>query len=189
MKDLKLDQKGIAHVFIILVVVLVVGAIGVYMQVASHANSRKSDRQKYATAILKQANKGHIDLVTIDRSDVRAKTTPRENLRSAMDGRQSRTTQDCHGRGGTASNLRDANIDMNVLKFLYSLSKHTNYKINSIVGQCHSGGSNHYTGSAVDLGCPLDVKKADRIAKKYGLSRNSETCRANSHYHYSTNGR
>lgn len=190
----KLDNRGISHLVVPLVVVVLVAAVGTFMLVASHANSRNTPRQSYATAILKQANKGHIDFVdTGFRSiDERANTTPRENLRSAMHGEQSKTTRHCEGRDGVAGPYDDVAIGMDTLRFMLALSKRVDYKISSIVGQCHSSASSkHYTGDAVDIACPVSpgtIDIANKIGKRYGFSHNSEDCKHDGHFHFSKGG-
>lgn len=79
--------------------------------------------------------------------------------------------------------------DVKLLQFLADLGKESGFKISVLFGQCHSGpGSNHHKGKAVDLGCPVNTTIADRIGAKYGVRRNSESCAADSHYHYSVGG-
>lgn len=85
------------------------------------------------------------------------------------------------------------NISLNILQFLAELGNTTSYTITSITGagSGHSSGSNHYSGNAVDLGCPMDESKADEVAKKYGLMAQNERCEntpGNEHMHYSKDG-
>jgi hypothetical protein len=59
--------------------------------------------------------------------------------------------------------------------------------VNALTDKCHTTGSNHYKGLAVDFECqgmPFDVVKNDIIASKYGGQRNSETCSTDKHWHY-----
>jgi hypothetical protein len=93
---------------------------------------------------------------------------------------------------GSTQGVTSTTVDPNILQFILELGNKTKVGVNAITDKCHTTGSNHYQGKAVDFECkgiPFDVNSADVIAKKYGLSRNSETCDANSHWHYSTNGR
>lgn len=80
-------------------------------------------------------------------------------------------------------------IDINILKFLVDLGNHAHVDVNSITGEGsgHSSGSKHYTGNAIDFGCPVDPI-ADSIAKKYGLMAENETCGNTHHAHYSKDG-
>jgi hypothetical protein len=80
------------------------------------------------------------------------------------------------------------NADLKLLSFLVDLAGYTKYSINSLFGQCHSANSNHYSGKAVDFGCPLNTSQADTVGAKYGVSHNSESCGSDSHWHYSVGG-
>lgn len=87
----------------------------------------------------------------------------------------------------------NVNISLNILQFLADLGENTSYTITSITGagSGHTSGSNHYSGHAVDLGCPLDEQAADESAKKYGLMAQNERCEntpGNEHMHYSKDG-
>lgn len=83
-------------------------------------------------------------------------------------------------------------ININVLKFLLELAQNTKVDVNSISGEGsgHSANSNHYKGTAVDLGCNgIDGTLLDSVGKKYGIKSNNERCDANyNHWHYSTTG-
>ena len=81
----------------------------------------------------------------------------------------------------------EVEVSTGLMKFLVELTKDTKVGINAITDKCHSSGSNHYKGIAVDFECkgiPFNTQKADRIAQKYGGARNGETCAAHSHWHY-----
>jgi hypothetical protein len=78
--------------------------------------------------------------------------------------------------------------DEKILKFLVDLGQTEKYTLNSLFGQCHSRTSNHYSGKAVDFGCPLNTGEADRVGQKYGVSHNFENCSAHGHWHYSVGG-
>ena len=93
---------------------------------------------------------------------------------------------------GSAQGVTSTTVDPHILQFILDLGNQTKIGVNAITDKCHVTGSNHYQGKAVDFECqgiPFDVSLADSTAKKYGLSRNDETCAANSHWHYSTDGR
>jgi hypothetical protein len=93
---------------------------------------------------------------------------------------------------GSAQGTTTTTVDPAILQFVLELGNQRQVGVNAITDKCHITGSNHYQGKAVDFECKsvaFDVNQADTIAKKYGLSRNNETCSANSHWHYSTNGR
>lgn len=80
-------------------------------------------------------------------------------------------------------------VDPKLLQFLVELGNETSYTINTLAGQCHSSAnSQHHKGKAVDFGCPLDTAIPDRIAAKYGVKRNFETCAEHHHWHYSVGG-
>lgn len=79
--------------------------------------------------------------------------------------------------------------DARILRFLAVLGRRNDYTINVLFGQCHTRTSLHYRGLAVDLRCGLAIGPADAIGARYGVRRNSETCRANGHWHYSVGGR
>jgi|GEM_PF-6459656 len=200
----KLHSKGFSHILIVVAIVVGVGVAGAYSLVASHADSSRKN-QRLAQKILEQANNGHIDFVSatgnakFDQADAQYGSTPRDNLRSAADGRQSNTTRNCDGRGGYAGSLTDTYIDGRILLFIYRLSKEKNIAVTSIVGQCHdSSTSTHYKGNAVDLACRdakgNDVmsrsilKAANDIGKKVGVKHNGENCKNAGHYHFSIHG-
>jgi hypothetical protein len=80
-----------------------------------------------------------------------------------------------------------AQINPNMLLFLVELGGQTGFQINALTDKCHSTGSNHYSGKAVDFECnaiPFDIRRADPIAQKYGGRRNGETCSNDYHWHY-----
>ena len=84
----------------------------------------------------------------------------------------------------------EVNVSEGLMKFLVELTKDGKVGINAITDKCHSTGSNHYKGIAVDFECrhmPFNTAKADQIAKKYGGARNGETCAAHYHWHYDFN--
>lgn len=81
--------------------------------------------------------------------------------------------------------------DVRVLQFLAELGQQSTYKLNVLFGQCHKAGAHsmHHQGKAVDLGCPLNTTTPDTVGNKYDVKRNSETCAADQHFHYSAGGR
>ncbi|QQS20200.1 hypothetical protein IPL85_01975 [Candidatus Saccharibacteria bacterium] len=74
-----------------------------------------------------------------------------------------------------------------LLKFLVDYGNQYHYKINSLFGQCHSAGSQHGRGQAVDFGCPANVQLGDSIGQKYNVVRFlGESCGGpGNHWHYS----
>lgn len=78
-------------------------------------------------------------------------------------------------------------VNVGILKFLVELGQEGPVGVNAITDKCHSTGSNHYLGKAVDFECgavPFNTAVADKIAAKYGGARNGETCSGNAHWHY-----
>lgn len=87
------------------------------------------------------------------------------------------------------SNAGVTSTDVNpgILKMILELGSQGKVGVNAITDKCHTAGSNHYKGQAVDFECqgvPFDTATGDRIASKYGGKRNSETCGGDSHWHY-----
>lgn len=98
-------------------------------------------------------------------------------LQTIADGKKAPVT--C--TGGSVS------INPNVLKFVLELGRATKIGVNALTDKCHSDGSNHYSGMAVDFECQavaFNITQADPIASKYSGRRNSETCTNNRHWHY-----
>ncbi len=90
-------------------------------------------------------------------------------------------------RDGSAGGVTTANLKPEILKFLVELGNRTSIGVNSLTDKCHTSGSNHYRGIAVDFECEyikFDTRIADPIAQKYGGKRNFETCVGNNHWHY-----
>ena len=125
-------------------------------------------------------------------NDSADRSNPDENIEDLAAGKEAHTTQKrrCTGNQKNAQKPTTP-VKVELLKFLVDLAKSGNkVRVNAIVGQCHSGTSAHYSGIAVDFGCPLNVSKADEIGKKYGISHNFEHCGdPYYHYHYSVGGR
>jgi hypothetical protein len=92
---------------------------------------------------------------------------------------------------GSTNGITSTDVNPAILQMILDIGNQTKVGVNAITDKCHTTGSNHYQGKAVDFECqgvPFDVSLGDTIAKKYGLSKNGETCAANQHWHYSTNG-
>lgn len=86
-----------------------------------------------------------------------------------------------------STSIRSTSINPGILQFLVELGSQMKVGVNAITDKCHSSGSNHYKGQAVDFECKavaFDITKADPIAQKYGGKRNSETCSGDEHWHY-----
>lgn len=80
-----------------------------------------------------------------------------------------------------------SDINSNILEFLVELGSQTRIGVNALTDKCHSNGSPHYDGEAVDFECNavlFDLTKGDSVAAKYGGKHNFETCSANAHWHY-----
>ncbi|MDB5179122.1 MAG: hypothetical protein JWN01_1065 [Patescibacteria group bacterium] len=72
-------------------------------------------------------------------------------------------------------------VNPNILKFILEAAGQTHVMVNALTDKCHTNGSNHYSGEAVDLDVtsgPLSI--LNPIAAKYGGAKNSET----SHHHF-----
>jgi hypothetical protein len=67
---------------------------------------------------------------------------------------------------------------LSMMQALVSMAKHGHIQINALTGGFHSTGSNHYSGTAVDLDTP-NAGMITTIARRFGGFRNSET----SHIH------
>jgi hypothetical protein len=118
--------------------------------------------------------------------DLKTFSTPMQNLKSAISGERSQTSDRC-------SNAPDEGhtINAKILKFMRDLGHKTSYSVTAIVGGCHKNGSMHYLGKAVDIGCAFgarQVRTADRIGRNLGIRRNNENCARDAHYHYSVGG-
>jgi hypothetical protein len=88
---------------------------------------------------------------------------------------------------GTAQGVTSADLNPYILQMILELAQTGKVGVNALTDKCHTTGSNHYKGLAVDFECQgvlFDVAKADAIAAKFGGARNSETCSGNSHWHY-----
>ncbi|MBA3757257.1 hypothetical protein H0X09_00095 [Candidatus Saccharibacteria bacterium] len=145
--------------------------------------------QQIAKQILAAAAAGKIKFNVLFGSDIFDGSTPEQNVEQTAAGLPAKTTSTCgsSGRGAQAPSPVVA-MDLNLLKFILEVSQGQNIQINALAGQCHSSGSRHYEGKAVDFGCPFNASAADAVAGKYGVSRNSENCAQNAHYHYSVGG-
>lgn len=88
---------------------------------------------------------------------------------------------------GSAQGITSADLNPKILQAVLDMAQGTKIGVNALTDKCHTTGSNHYKGLAVDFECqgiPFDVVKNDIIASKYGGQRNSETCSADNHWHY-----
>jgi hypothetical protein len=75
-------------------------------------------------------------------------------------------------------------VNLDMMKFLYQLSKTGVVPINAITDRCHSSFSNHYRGRAVDFACNVNISKASQIAAQHGGAHNFENCANNAHWHF-----
>lgn len=86
--------------------------------------------------------------------------------------------------------ITSTDINPNILQFLVELGSQTKIGVNALTDKCHSTGSNHYKGVAVDFNCTtqgvqFNVSQADSIASKYSGGHNDESCKdAIPHWHY-----
>jgi len=88
---------------------------------------------------------------------------------------------------GSAQGITSADLNPKILQAILEMAQSAKIGVNALTDKCHTTGSNHYKGLAVDFECqgiPFDVNKNDIIASKYGGQRNSETCSAAKHWHY-----
>lgn len=88
----------------------------------------------------------------------------------------------CEGLAG-----KTTEVDKDILKFVLKVADDGDYiMVNSITDKCHSDGSNHYEGEAVDLDCSTEAsfEELDAAAHKFGGENNGEVCGTSSHYHY-----
>jgi hypothetical protein len=97
----------------------------------------------------------------------------KEVLKQLADGKEAPVT--CSNAG-----TNHTKVNPNILKFVIAASEKTKVGINAITDKCHTSGSNHYKGKAIDLQLGVgDTGQILNIAKQYGGVRNSET----SHIH------
>lgn len=75
-------------------------------------------------------------------------------------------------------------VSLDMMKFLYKLSKQGVVPINAITDRCHSAFSNHYRGRAVDFACNVNISKANSVAAQFGGAHNFENCASNAHWHF-----
>jgi len=72
-------------------------------------------------------------------------------------------------------------VNPNILRFILAAAARTHLMVNALTDKCHTAGSNHYSGEAVDLDLnsgPLSI--LNPIALQFGGLKNSEI----THYHY-----
>lgn len=75
-------------------------------------------------------------------------------------------------------------VSLDMMKFLYDLSKKGLVPINAITDRCHSAYSNHYRGHAVDFACNVNISLANAVAAQHGGAHNFENCASNAHWHF-----
>lgn len=76
---------------------------------------------------------------------------------------------------------KQVDINPNILKFLVEALQKGPVGINAITDKCHTSGSPHYSGTAVDLEDTIgSLDTFISIAQKYGGTKNSET----GHHHF-----
>lgn len=120
----------------------------------------------------------------LDNPKIHTQPNPRSSLQAAARGEKSPAGVDKCG-----VQQPPVMLDSKLLGFLAKLGEEDEFTITSLVTGAHSCTSNHYKGTAADFGCDLDVTKANRIGREFGISRNSESCAdAVPHYHYSIGG-
>lgn len=87
----------------------------------------------------------------------------------------------------TCNNVKNktTGLNSNMLRFLAEAGRSTKVMVNALTDKCHSAGSLHYSGQAIDLEKRVgDTATIIRIAGKYGGTRNNET----SHIHLTFSG-
>ena len=120
----------------------------------------------------------------LDNPKIHPQPNPRSSLQAAARGEKSPAGIDKCG-----TQHPPVMLDKKLLGFLDKLGQEDEFTITSLVTGAHSCTSNHYKGTAVDFGCDLDVDKANRIGREFGISRNTESCSDPApHYHYSIGG-
>jgi len=88
---------------------------------------------------------------------------------------------------GSAQGITSADLNPKILQAVLDMAQGAKIGVNALTDKCHTTGSNHYKGLAVDFECEgvaFDIARNDPIAAKYGGQRNSETCSADNHWHY-----
>ena len=138
-----------------------------------------------AQKILDLEKAGKITLYTLRQEDVATRTTPKLQLTDIAAGKSPAVSVRCKYTAPSP-----INPDPKLLAFLADLGTQYPYLITALFGQCHtSAASDHHSGKAVDFGCPFNTTITDAVGKKYGVSRNGESCAdAQPHYHYRTGG-
>lgn len=123
-------------------------------------------------------------------TDSKDRSLVKQQVEDLAAGKKANTTQirRCSGGHKNADN-KTTSINVKILEFLIDLQQSgVQFQVNTLAGQCHVADSEHYKGNAVDFECSINISAADKIGKKYGVSRNSETCSANGHWHYRITG-
>ena len=152
------------------------------------------DIQQLAQQILDSSNVNFADYSENPTSDKNDHSLSSLQMQDIASGGQANPSTRCTNNPNRNTPITP---DPQILKFLLALSQKDSVIVNSLFGQCHGSGSDHYRGAAVDFGCPanaLDPRWIDDIAKQYGVSRyGGEGCRGNTigattlnnHWHYS----
>lgn len=101
--------------------------------------------------------------------------TPRDVMLAISKGKPAYTT--CSNAANTTTDLNPS-----ILKFILAAGQKTNIQVNALTDKCHSDGSNHYSGEAVDIDLQSSgsLSILTPIATKYGGTKNYET----SHHHF-----
>uniref|UniRef100_K1PS19 Uncharacterized protein n=1 Tax=Magallana gigas TaxID=29159 RepID=K1PS19_MAGGI len=104
-----------------------------------------------AAVACKIKNSSKITLLKINPSQVKDGADPYSNIRDAcarkVAKRSSYKCKEGQAPGGSTC------LDLKILQYIYDLGTSTKYQVqvNAIAGACHSNGSKHYDGKAVDF--------------------------------------
>ncbi|XP_052675473.1 uncharacterized protein LOC128157124 isoform X1 [Crassostrea angulata] len=104
-----------------------------------------------AAVACKIKNSSKITLLKINPSQVKDEADPYSNIRDAcarkVAKRSSYKCREGQAPGGSTC------LDLKILQYIYNLGTSTKYQVqvNAIAGACHSNGSKHYDGKAVDF--------------------------------------
>jgi len=78
-------------------------------------------------------------------------------------------------------------VDKGILQFILKVANDGDYiMVNAVTDKCHSDGSNHYAGEAVDLDCTTEASfdELEADAREFNGTNNGEYCGPSSHYHF-----
>lgn len=145
--------------------------------------------QQAAKKILELNQQGKIDFPPL--RSLNDKSDTKSQLQAIVDGKVAKLSS-CSDR--TNNNSGATTIDPKILNFLVLLAdKAPGYQLNALANYCHSPNSNHYDGTAVDLGCSIPnlSSVADVVGLSVGVKRfTGERCGGpTNHWHYSTTGK